>query len=854
VVTLLFTDIEGSTRLLERLGARRFAAVVEEHRTLLRSAFARHRGYEVDAEGDAFFVAFASPEDAAAAAEAGQRLLAEAAWPEEVDVRVRMGLHTGEPLALSGRYVGLEVHQAARIMAAGHGGQVLLSSATRRRLAPGRETVPLGEHRLKDLLQPVPLFQLVVPGLPSVFPPLRTLGNRPSNLPVQRDPLIGRETEIADVTGILRETPTGALVTLTGPGGTGKTRLALHVAAELADHELATSGTFFVPLANVTDPSAVLAAIAGILALRAVAAESPAELLAEHLSDKRMLLVLDNLEQVVDAGATLARLLDHCPGLSLLVTSRVRLRVRGEQVYDVPPLSLPATGADGVTAARSDAVTLFTARAAAGGGGSAVTAETVGAVAEICRRLDGLPLAIELAAAWTPTLPVPALLRRLDRALPLLVRGAADTDHRQRTLRATIEWSYRLLDEAERLLFARLAVFVDGCRLDAAETVCADERLAVAEVLPGLAALVDKNLLRRRSDPDGEPRLWMLQTIREFAAGALDDDARVRERHAEHYLTLVASLPGAHTTVREEELSLLLADRANIQAAFVTAQEQGRYDRIGAAVPKFYYVWNASPAGQQDGLRWSDVLLAHGGELSPPVRLSMLMAVSEVFRFAGQLSRSRQLKEEAINLGRRHPDLIEAEGIRTRLAGTFASLADIAMDEGRLDDARRLIEESAQLGAGHRALAALGSLALFEGDLDAAERFLLEAQPGFEAAGDVSNRNVNLNLIGNVYWRKGDWQAAEEYFVASLRGFVDLAHTNGIAAAFDALAALDADRGDLERAGTLFGAAQAHGSFKYDWSEVTSEVAARLPPGAVAAGRAMTLEKAVAYALDNVSR
>ena len=232
----------------------------------------------------------------------------------------------------------------------------------------------------------------------------------------------------------------------------------------------------------------------------------------------------------------------------------------------------------------------------------------------------------------------------------------------------------------------------------------------------------------------------------------------------------------------------------------------------------------------------------------------MLMAVSEVLRFAGQLARSRQLKEEVIDLGRRHPDLVEAAAIRSRLAGTFASLADIAMDEGRLDDARRLIEESAEMGAGHRALAALGSLALFEGDLDAAERFLLDAQPGFEAAGDVFNCNINLNLIGNVYWRKGDWQAAEEYFVASLRGSVDLAHANGIASAIDALAALDADRGNLERAGRLFGAAQAHGSFQYDWSEVTPEVAAGLPPAAVAAGRAMTLDEAVAYALEGLTR
>ncbi|MFL6010588.1 MAG: adenylate/guanylate cyclase domain-containing protein [Gaiellaceae bacterium] len=586
-VTMLFTDIEGSTRLLDRLGADRYAAALDLHRQLLREAFARHGGYEVDYEGDAFFVAFASANAAVSAAAEAQEALSAAQWPEEGEIRVRIGLHTGEPVATPPKYVGLDVHKAARVMAAGHGGQVLLSEATRRLV--DAEVLPLGEHRLKDLLQPEPLYQLVVPGLRSEFPALKSLGNRPTNLPLQTSPLIGREHETAQVIGLLRKSDM-RLLTLTGPGGTGKTRLMLHVAAELSD-EFA-SGVFLVALAAIREPARVIPAIAQALALRELPGEELFETLASYLEQKHMLLVLDNFEQVMDAAVDVAALLDRCEAIKVLVTSRERLRLRTETVYEVPALTVPDRAADAKAVLANEAGALFVARATAAAASFALSRENAPVIAAICERLEGLPLAIELAAARMVSLTPEALLRRLEQRLSVLTTGPRDVDSRQRTLRKTIDWSYDLLTEGERSFFAELGIFSGGGRLEAVEAICAE---GSSDGLDLLDSLVAKSLVVQSSDVDGEPRFGMLDTLREYALERLGERRdRFARSHARYYGSKVAA-------VREELESwdlpraaeLLDADEANIRAAFdhlIAARDGDAALRLANSLLLYWYI------------------------------------------------------------------------------------------------------------------------------------------------------------------------------------------------------------------------------------------------------------------------
>jgi len=503
-VTFLFTDIEGSTRLLHDLGDE-YAAVLAEHRRVLREAFGRHHGVEFGTEGDAFFVAFASARDAIAAARDGQNALASGR------VRVRIGIHTGEPQVSDGDYVGIDVHRAARIAAAGHGGQILVSKVTRD-LVGGEGLRDLGEHRLKDLAAPERIYQVG----DEEFPQLKTLYR--TNLPVQPTRLVGRERELEDVRELL---DTSRLLTLTGPGGTGKTRLAIQAAADVA--ERFPEGVFLVELAAVTETGHVLPAVAHAAGIPEAPPQRIEETLAAALGSARILFVVDNFEQLVPAAPTLARLLSACGNLALLVTSRAPLHVSAEREYAVPPLS------------SEEAFALFIERARAvradfqpNGGAPAVEA--------ICERVDRLPLAIELAAARIKFLPPQKLLSMLEQRLSVLSAGARDLPERQRTLRATIEWSYGLLDDAERDVLARLGIFARGCTYAAAE--------AVAETdFDTLFSLIDKSLVRQEEGLDGEPRFSLLETIREFALDRLaasGEHDEVARRHADFFLAFTA--------------------------------------------------------------------------------------------------------------------------------------------------------------------------------------------------------------------------------------------------------------------------------------------------------------------------
>jgi predicted ATPase len=565
-VTFLFTDIEGSTRLLHELGDG-YAAVLAEHHRALRDAWQRHEGVEVDTQGEAFFVAFARASDAVAAATDAQGALAGG------PVRVRMGLHTGEPLVVDEGYVGFDVHRAARIAAAGHGGQVLLSQSTVD--LAGAEVRDLGLHRLKDLSAPERLFQLGT----DEFPPLKTLHD--TNLPVPATPFLGPEREIDQIAGLLRRSDV-RLVTLTGPGGSGKTRLSLQAAAAAADDY--DRGIWWVPLAPLADPALVETAAAQALGSK--------DSLAATVGDHRLLLVLDNFEHLLEAAAGVARTIGSCPNLTVLVTSREPLHVDGEWEVAVDPLHEP------------EAVDLFVQRALA------VSSDFVanGEVGEICRRLDCLPLAIELAAARVKALSASVLLKRLDQRLPLLAGGSRSAPERQRTLRATIDWSHDLLTEAEQDLFARLAVFAGGCTLDAAEEICG------ADVDP-IASLVDKSLLRRTGD-----RYWMLETIREFAAERLEglpDSSELRDRHAAWFVALgERARPEVEARRGPEWLDRLAAEHANLRASLEHLLACEDEDRALQLVGGIWLYW-AQRGHWTEGRRFLTAALALGGDVRP---------------------------------------------------------------------------------------------------------------------------------------------------------------------------------------------------------------------------------------------
>ncbi len=556
ILTFLFTDLEGSTRLWQQF-PEAMKLVLARHDELVRAAVEGANGQIVKSTGDGFHAAFDSAEAGLSACIQAQRSLLAETWEETGPLRVRMGLHMGEAQQRGGDYYGTAVNRAARLMSAASGGQVLLSAAVAGMVAdhlPGGVSLrDLGEHRLKDLQRPEHVFQLVCPGLPADFPAIASLNRRPNNLPAQPTLFVGRQTELGEINNLLA-TDTVRLLTLTGPGGTGKTRLALQSGAELIDRF--ADGAYFIDLAPIRDPNSVLAAIARTTGLSESSNGSMLDDLKGQLRDKTMLLLLDNFEQVTSAAVPLADLLQYCPRLKVLTTSREALRVRGEHLYPVPPLGLPGANIRHPTPqelARYEAVQLFVERAQAVKPSFELTKENAEAIAELCLRLDGLPLAIELAAARIRLFSPQALRQRLGSRLTLLRGGARDLPERQQTLRDTIDWSYELLAGPEKTLFEVVSVF-SGCTFEAVEAVVGGiDRLAESEmeIVDGLVSLVDKSLIRLSEDGapplDGaptnggaaEPQLRMLETIREFAAERLQADPALhqaaRQAHAAYF-------------------------------------------------------------------------------------------------------------------------------------------------------------------------------------------------------------------------------------------------------------------------------------------------------------------------------
>jgi predicted ATPase/class 3 adenylate cyclase len=877
-ITLLFTDIEGSTKLLQRSGDL-YPELLADHRRLLRDAFDAHRGYEVDTEGDAFFVVFTSADEAAAAASAAQRALAEHAWADGHGVSVRMGIHAGEPRLVDGGYVGLDVHRAARVMAAGHGGQILVSNAARRQLDDAWPLADLGEHRLKDLLQPERLFQLNVPGLRSEFPPVKTLGNRPTNLPAQPNALIGREKELQDITNTLRRYDV-RLLTLTGPGGTGKTRVALQTGAELLEDF--RSGVFFVSLAPVTQEELLLDTVARTLALQE-SGEELAETLKSYLADKQMLLILDILEQIVGSAPAIADLLDAAPELRVLATSRERLKLAAEHFYDVPPLG------------QDDAVGLFVARAQTAAPDFAVgdNLETVDA---LCRRLEGLPLALELAAARAAVLSPTALLSRLEKRLPMPPGGARAAEARHRTLRGTIEWSFELLDEFDERLFRDLSVFVDGCRLDAAVAVSG---AAEFDVLDGLQSLLDKSLLRRRADPDGEQRFWMLETIREYAAERAAEAGTAESlshRHAVHFLAVAERAePELWRTISGGWVPRLDAEQPNIRRAFEWLFAQDDVEAACRLASALYMYWELR--GQHGEARtWLSRVLDRGDDLSPRLRAKALTGLGRATAAFGDYARMLALLEEAAAISRQLGDVEGVsrclgfighgylfsgdhekaaaaldEGVElARQLGDARSLqraignaAAAALERRDFERAREMYTESVELACSAGltvglalATALLGYTLTLAGDFAAAEEQLATAAAMFADHGDSTWRQAVLRYRGLLLLLRGDVDQAELVLRDSLARGRDHSRVHELARWVEDLAAVAETRGENERAATLWGAADAllekagEAILEEDRQVRERYRSETQDPDAWSAGQAMTLDEAIDYALS----
>jgi predicted ATPase/class 3 adenylate cyclase len=690
-VTFLFTDIEGSTRLLQELGDG-YAAARDDHAAILRRAIEAHGGLEVSTAGDSFFVVFADPSEAMAAAVEAQRGLASHEW--QSPLRVRMGLHTGEGTRGGDDYVGLDVNRAARIMSAAHGGQVIVSGATRDAVGDaqpdGVSLRDLGEHRLKDLAEPVRLLDVEVEGLECEFPPPRTLDARPNNLPAALTSFVGRDDEIAKVRELLART---RLLTLTGAGGSGKTRLALQVAgAVLTEY---SDGAFFVDLSSVTDPRLVPAAIAKALGVSEVPGKRVIDAVQEHLRDRQLLLLVDNFEQVAEAAPVVEELLTAAPRLKLLVTSRGVLSVRGEQEYGVPPLQPPDPEhlPDLLELGRFDAVRLFVERASAADPRFRVTEANAAAVAEITARLDGLPLAIELAATRTRILTPEQMLPRLTSRLSLLTSGVRTLPERQRTLRGAIAWSHDLLDESERRLFARLGVFSGGWTLESASAVCRPDEFG-SDAVDALSALVEMSLIRRtEADPDADgPRFTMLETIREYALERLAESAEDRDltarRHADHYLDLAMEAE-PHLTESDEWLDRCEREHANIRAALRWAIDAGEAERAQDAAAALWRFWQQR-GHLTEGRRWLDeVLNMPDGQHPTSARARALIGAGGIAWWQQDRAATGRCYEEAVEIER---GLGDPKG----LAEAIYNLSFVVAGDD-IDAAATLLDEALEL-------------------------------------------------------------------------------------------------------------------------------------------------------------
>ena len=741
-VTFLFSDIEGSTRLLDDLGADRYRELLGDHRRFVREAVANAGGSEIDTTGDAFFVAFARAGDAARAAIETQLRLASHAWQGDHQLRVRMGIHSTAPVLDDDRYVGIGVHRAARICSAGHGGQVLVSNVTAELLRDADTTyelIDLGLHRLKDLVEPEHLFQLAADGMADRFPPLRSLDSRPTNLPVQPTPLIGRQRELDEIAAALGRDAV-RMLTLIGAGGSGKTRLALQIAGDLLDDY--RDGVFYVPLGTISEASLVLPAIAEALGISEGAGQS----LSSYLAPRQILLLIDNVEQVASAAPELVQLLASARGVRMLLTSREPMHVTVERVLPIEPMAV------------DDAVQLFAERAVAVLPSFVLDANTRLVVEQICARVDRLPLAIELAAARINVLSPEAMLGRLSDRLKLLTGGARDQPARQRTLRATLAWSHELLTDAERDLFACLGVFAGQFGLDAAETVC-DADLDV------LGSLVDRSLVRR----DGE-RFEMLATVREYAAERMEERvgaAAARERHTTYFEALAERAYAERHRQPEAMAGALALDHDDLREALdrLSRTDPSRFGRLAGHLGWF---WHAHSHLAEGRARVESALDALPRDADDEDRARLLSAATELAAWQGD-------SDVAERFGVQATESWSALGRTEEVGHVLYDLGWGHFFAGENDAARDQLEASLEIHESHgdalltnRARLGLLQVLVAVGDVDTVKRIGPEALAISQALGDRWSEHFAHHFLGDCAVMEGDVAEAERRYRLSL--------------------------------------------------------------------------------------
>ena len=776
-VTFLFTDIEGSTKLWEQHPDAMRPALAR-HDDLLRRSIEASGGYVFRTVGDAFCAAFPTASQALAASLFAQLALAAEPWETETPLSVRMALHTGAAEERGGDYFGQPLNRVARLMAAGHGGQVLLSEVThglvRDALPPNVSLSDLGRHRLKDLGRPEQVFHLRHPSLPAEFAPLRSLDNPalPNNLPQQTTSFIGRERQVAEVEALLGKT---RLLTLTGAGGSGKTRLSLQVAADLLDGE--GDGVWLVELAALSDPALVPQAVADVLRVKEQAGQPIRRTLVEALKPKRLLLLLDNCEHLISACASLAAdLLRACPGVHLLASSREPLNVAGEQTYRVPSLSMPdpkqAQTAEGLS--QFEAVRLFIERAQAVQPSFAVTNANAPAVAQVCLRLDGIPLAIELAAARVRSLSVEEINARLDSRFRLLTGGSRVALPRQQTLRALIDWSYDLLTAQEKLVLLRTCVFAGGWTVPAAEAVCAGEGAQQDgvedwEVLDLLTALVDKSLVAMEPAGDGT-RYHLLETVRQYAEECLRETGEAERMRDRHLSWCVALAETAASQLRGPEqgawLARLETEHDNLRAALAWGEGAGGPHgavRLVAALCRFWYVrghWS-------EGRGHLERALARG-EMGQETRAQMLGTLGFLVHSLGESTAGRGTLEQALAINREI-------GNQSRMASNLIALGFLTLSQGQVAASRGFFEQSLAITReiGDRrdeliSLNGLGNIAYEQGEAEAARSCFVQALAISREIGERRGEAGNLNGLGNIARDGGESMAACSWYQQSL--------------------------------------------------------------------------------------